>query len=151
MLEAYEVAADAFTTTAQERVLEPESFWQQRIAGANGLSVAYGAFINGQLVGSVALELSAKPKIKHKAHVIGMYVKGSARGYGAGQGLLQALISHARSNLSIRQLFLTVTQGNEPALKLYRNAGFEVFGTEPAAILTPTGYQAKVHMWLPLL
>jgi len=32
MLQAYELAADAFTSTAGERAAEPESFWVKRIA-----------------------------------------------------------------------------------------------------------------------
>ena len=72
MLEAYELATDAFTSTAAERVTEPLSFWEKRIADPSGLSVAFGAFEGGALIGSVALEFSAKPKTKHKGHVIGI-------------------------------------------------------------------------------
>jgi ribosomal protein S18 acetylase RimI-like enzyme len=45
---------------------------------------------------------------------------------------------------------LTVTEGNAPAVHLYESCGFQAFGTEPMAVLTPTGYKAKVHMWLGL-
>jgi len=48
-------------------------------------------------------------------------------------------------------LTLTVTEGNEPAVNLYSAAGFQAFGVEPMAILTPSGFKAKVHMWLPLV
>ena len=47
-------------------------------------------------------------------------------------------------------LTLTATEGNDSAINLYRAVGFEVFGVEPMAIRTPSGYKAKVHMWLPL-
>ena len=50
----------------------------------------------------------------------------------------------------IQLLNLSVTEGNEAAVKLYRSFGFETFGIEPMAILTPSGYKAKLHMWLPL-
>lgn len=147
MLEAYEQAADAFTSTAEERAAEPESFWVQRIADPRGMSAAFGAFEGPDLIGTVALEFSAKPKTKHKALVIGMYVRQAARGSGAGRALLDAAIEEARGREGIRLLTLTVTQGNEPAIRLYLAAGFEVFGTEPMAILTPGGYRGKVHMW----
>jgi ribosomal protein S18 acetylase RimI-like enzyme len=45
-------------------------------------------------------------------------------------------------------LNLTVTEGNEPAINLYQSVGFKVFGTEPMAILTPSGFKAKVYMQL---
>lgn len=150
MLEAYELAADAFTSTAAERAAEPESFWIKRIADPTGLSAAFGAFERQELVGTVALEFSAKPKTKHKALVIGMYVRPSARGMKAGRQLLDAALEAARAREGIHLLTLTATDGNEPALHLYRAAGFETFGVEPMAILTSNGYKAKVHMWLPL-
>lgn len=150
MLQAYELAADAFVSTAEERRAEPDSFWVKRIAGSSGLGVAFGAFEGDSLVGTVALEFSAKPKTKHKALVIGMYVSPEARRTGAGRALLEAAVSYARAREGTLLLTLTVTEGNSPAVNLYASAGFQTFGVEPMAILTPEGYKAKVHMWLPL-
>jgi hypothetical protein len=64
MLQAYELAADAFTSTAQERAMEPDSWWAKRIADPQGRSVAFGAFEATELVGTVALEFSGKPKTR---------------------------------------------------------------------------------------
>ena len=150
MLEAYEFAADAFTSTADERAAEPESFWATRIADPTGMSAAFGAFDDQELVGTVALEFSEKPKTRHKALVIGMYVAPVARGTGAGRALLAAAVEYAKARDGIRLITLTVTEGNEPAVNLYRAAGFQTFGVEPMAILTPSGFKAKIHMWLPV-
>jgi ribosomal protein S18 acetylase RimI-like enzyme len=150
MLEAYELAPDAFTSTAAERAAEPDSFWVRRLADPSGLSAAFGAFEGQQLVGTVALAFSARPKTRHKASVIGMYVSPEARGSGAGRALLEAALDHACQREGLLQLRLTVTEGNTPATRLYTSAGFQVFGCEPMAFLTPAGYQAKLHMWLPL-
>jgi ribosomal protein S18 acetylase RimI-like enzyme len=150
MLEAYELAADAFTTTVEERAAEPESFWVKRIADPAGLGAAFGAYDGSVLVGTIALEFSRKPKTKHKALVIGMYVSPAARGMGAGRALINAAINHAMTNEEILLLNLTVTEGNETAINLYRSVGFQLVGVEPMAILTPSGYKGKVHMWLPL-
>lgn len=150
MLEAYEQAPDAFTSTAEDRAAEPDSFWVKRIADPSGLNVAVGAFNGTELVGTVALELSRKAKTRHKGLVIGMYVIPRARGTGAAKTLIQFLITHASTLPGLKTLTLTVTDGNQPAIKLYRSAGFQEFGVEPMAILTPSGYKAKVYMWLPL-
>ena len=150
MLEAYDLAADAFTSTAGERALEPEAFWVKRIADPTGLSAAFGAFEGQELIGTVALEFIAKPKTKHKALVIGMYTTPAVRGNGVGRALLMAAIEHARAMESLLQLTLTVTEGNEPAVNLYRSAGFQEYGVEPKAILTPSGFRGKVLMWLQL-
>ena len=150
MLQAYELAADAFTSTAEERATEPEAFWVKRISDPTGGSAAFGAFEGQELVGTVALEFSGKPKTRHKALVIGMYSAPAARGKGVGRALLEAAIEHARAKAGLLTLVLTVTEGNEPAVNLYRSAGFQTIGVEPMAIRTPTGFKGKVHMWLPL-
>ena len=147
MLHGYEHAADAFTSTAQERDAEPDSWWVRRIADPEHMSVGFGAFSGEELVGAVSLEFSCKTKTKHKALVIGMYVLPAHRGRGAGRALLGAAIDHAKSRSGTMLLTLTVTQGNEAAIGLYRSLGFEVFGTEPMAIRTAAGFKAKLHMW----
>lgn len=146
MLEAYEHAADAFTTTAEERRAEPMSWWVKRIGSRVGLTQAYGAWEKEALVGSVALEFSSKPKTRHSALILGMYVRPSYRGRGVGTKLLQAAAQGAAERAGIRTLALTLTEGNESAMRLYKAAGFEVWGVEPLAISTTAGYKGKVHM-----
>ena len=148
MLEAYELAADSFTSTPQERAVETEAWWAKRITHID--SLVLGAFEGEGLIGTVALEFSVKPKTRHKAHVLAMYVKPASRGTGAGRALLDALIALASQRLGVQVLNLTVTEGNDAAVNLYRSAGFEPFGTEPMAILTPSGFKRKVHMWRQL-
>ena len=150
MLEAYDLASDAFTSTVEERAAEPDTFWVKRISNPSGLSAAFGAFDGTELIGTVALEFSAKPKTRHKALVIGMYTAPDVRGSGVGRALLDAVVAHARAKEGLLSLTLTVTEGNDPAINLYRGAGFQVFGVEPMAIHTPSGFKGKVHMWLSL-
>jgi GNAT superfamily N-acetyltransferase len=153
MLEAYEQAADAFTSTPEERAAEPLSFWEDRIAAPDGLTRCWGAFAGepvGDLVGTVAVEFTRKPKTRHAALVIGMYVRPHVRGAGIGVQLLQAAIAGARERPGIEMLRLTVTEGNASAIHLYRAAGFVPWGVEPLAIRTPGGYKGKVHMALRL-
>ena len=150
MLEAYVQAADAFTSTAEERQAEPMSWWVNRIAAPSGLSQSFGAFQDEQLVGTVALEFSAKPKTRHSALVIGMYVMPHVRGLGAGALLMQAAIAAAAARPEVRSLRLTVTEGNGPAQRLYEAVGFVPWGVEPQAIRTPSGYKSKVHMSMQL-
>jgi ribosomal protein S18 acetylase RimI-like enzyme len=150
MLHAYEVASDAFTSTLEERAAEPESWWVNRIAGPHCLSASFGAFRADELVGTVTIEFSAKPKTKHKCHLIGMFVDESARGLGAGKALVRAALEAAAARPGIVAVTLTVTEGNASAIGLYESCGFRPFGVEPMAIATPTGFKAKVHMRLQL-
>jgi predicted acetyltransferase len=104
MLEAYEKAPDAFTTTAAEREAEPESWWVKRIGSADGLSTSFGAWKDSSLVGAVALEYSAKPKTRHSALVLGMYVQPQERGKAVGLALLKSAIAAASSKPEILSL-----------------------------------------------
>jgi GNAT superfamily N-acetyltransferase len=114
------------------------------------MTVAFGAFEGKELVGTVALEFAPKPKTKHKALVIGMYVMPRWRGTGAARALLQSAIDRCKSRGDTLVMQLTVTEGNEPAISLYQSMGFSSFGVEPMAIHTPSGFKSKVHMWLAL-
>ena len=147
MLHAYEHAADAFTSTPEERAREPEEWWVKRIAHPEGMTVAFGYFEGDGLVGTVALEFSAKPKTKHKALVVGMYVLPSLRGKGSARALLQAAMQFCVKRGDIRVIQLEVTEGNVPARALYESLGFKAYGVEPMAVLTPGGFRSKVLMW----
>jgi GNAT superfamily N-acetyltransferase len=151
MLEAYEQAPDAFTSTAAERRAEPDAWWVRRIGSADGLATSFGAWREGRLVGTVALEYSAKPKTRHSALVIGLYVQPSQRGHGVGLALMKAAVAAASSRPEILALNLTLTEGNLPALRLYGSVGFVTWGMQPWAIRTDTGLKAKVHMALAIL
>ena len=153
MLQAYADAPDAFTSTPEERAAEPLAWWERRIGNVDdpaGRGAAFGAFVDGELAGVAALECNDKPKTRHKALLIGMFVDERCRGLGAGAALVRAVLDHARARPGLSHVTLTVTEGNEPALRLYRACGFEAFGVEPMAIRTPRGLLGKVHMWCPL-
>lgn len=106
MLHAYEHAADAFTSTPEERAKEPDEWWVRRIAHPEGMTVAFGDFEDGSLIGTVALEFSAKPKTKHKALVVGMYVLPAARGKGSARALMEAAVQlcFRRGDICVVQL-----------------------------------------------
>ncbi len=150
MLHAYVAAADAFTSTADERAAEPASWWVARIAHPQGLGQAFGAIVGDRLVGTVAIEFNAKPKTRHRAQLIGMFVEQSARRGGTGRALVRAALAEVARRPEIRVVFLSVTEGNEAAVALYQGFGFRPFGIEPLAIATPAGFKSKLHMWLEL-
>lgn len=147
MLHAFTAAADAFTNTAEDRAKAPDAWWLGRIADPAGSSVALGAFAEGELVGTVTVEFATKPKTRHRALVLGMFVREESRGLGLGRQLMQAALACAAEREGVLTVVLTVTEGNVPAIELYRACGFSAFGTEPMAIATAGGFKGKVHMW----
>jgi ribosomal protein S18 acetylase RimI-like enzyme len=46
----------------------------------------------------------------------------------------------------VQQLTLSVVQGNDAALALYKRCGFETYGVEPRALKSTTGYADEVLM-----
>lgn len=136
---------DAFTSSYEEDRGQPVEAAAQRLAA----HAFWGAYQHAEPYGFVGLEREARPKNRHKGTVMGMYVAPEIGGQGVGRALLKALVAHARAN-GLESLVLTVTDGNERALRLYRSAGFRSFGIEPDAIRVAGRAHAKNHMHLDL-
>lgn len=138
----------AFTSDWEDASARPPEESRQRLASA--WVPFWGAFDEGgALVGMVGLECASRAKQRHKGTVVAMYVSREASGRGIGRELLQALMVHAATS-GLTDLVLTVTEGNSTAIRLYREAGFVPFGTEPRAIVVQGRPLAKVHMHLSL-
>jgi len=139
---------DAFTSDWEDASQRPPDESRQRLASA-GVTF-WGAFDEGSsLCGMVGLECSSRAKQRHRGTVVAMYVAREAAGRGLGRELLRALTLHAKA-IGLTDLGLTVTEGNTSAIRLYREAGFAAFGTEPRAIMVAGRPHAKVHMHLHL-
>lgn len=136
---------DAFTSSYEQDRDQPVEAAAQRLAA----HPFWGAYRHAELCGFVGLERELRPKNRHKATVMGMYVAPEAGGQGVGRALLDALIAHARLN-GLESLVLTVTDGNDRATRLYEAAGFRSFGVEPDAIRVAGRPYAKNHMQLKL-
>ncbi|RZL62887.1 MAG: GNAT family N-acetyltransferase [Variovorax sp.] len=138
----------AFTSDWEEARTRSLEESRERLASA-GVPF-WGAFDEGgALAGMVGLECASRAKARHKGTVVAMYVSTESAGRGMGRALLQALMVHARA-IGLTDLVLTVTEGNASAIRLYREAGFLAFGTEPRAIVVAGQPHAKVHMHLHL-
>lgn len=147
MLQAYAESPDAFTATVEERAGKPLSFWLQRLGeGAEADECSFGAWCDGRLVGAVSLERQTRPKTRHKALLLGMYVEPGQRGQGLGRQLVAALLAEARRRAGLRQIALTVTEGNVAAEALFQACGFARFGVEPLAIRDGDRFLNKIHM-----
>ena len=148
MLAGYAGAPDAFTSTVDERVLLPLSFWEKRLDPAPlAHEVVFGAFIGESLCGAVGVSFHQRPKEKHKAWLFGLYVAGQARGRGFGRQLVEAAVQAASERPGVLLIQLTVTEGNPQAQAVYARCGFVEFGVEPMAVKAQAGYRAKIHMW----
>jgi len=139
-LEALRLVPDAFGSTLEAESARPLSSFAERL----GSSHVLGAFRAERLVGIASLIILQSPKMAHKGHLVGMYVRPEARRCGVGRGLVEAIIETARRHIEVIQV--TVVVGNEAARRLYAGLGFEEYGREKKALKSGDRYFDEILM-----
>jgi [ribosomal protein S18]-alanine N-acetyltransferase len=94
------------------------------------------ATINGKFAGFILSRRAAD-----EAEILSFAVPDNQRGHGVGRALLDIHLRRL-AGVGARALFLEVEEGNEPALKLYRRAGFRQVGQRPNYYPRPVGRTA---------
>jgi ribosomal protein S18 acetylase RimI-like enzyme len=89
-------------------------------------------------------------KLRHKGHLVAMYVSPRVRRNGIGRLLIQEFVTYARQVPGLEQINLSVVTSNEPARRLYESMGFETFGVEVRALKLGDQYWDEAHMVLRL-
>ncbi|MBM7621158.1 RimJ/RimL family protein N-acetyltransferase [Bacillus tianshenii] len=131
-LEALQQNPEAFASSYEEESVRSPEVYGNRLEGES--SYTYGAFDEGNLIGMVSLVLEEKLKMKHRANIYAVYVTGAKRGTGVAKRLMNVAIEQAKSIEQIKQVYLTVSSGNEPAKRLYQSLGFECYGKDKRAL-----------------
>lgn len=109
----------------------------------------FGAFVP-HLAGSVGLMRDRHVKRSHITFLWGMYVAHAERGSGLATRLLDAAVLHARSLNGVSAIQLSVSSAAPEARRLYKRAGFELWGTEPDALRYQGVSVTENHMALRL-
>ena len=142
----------AFRPDYEEALQQPLSWAEKRLSKES--EYWFGAFDGAQLdaplVGAICLRIQAGRKIRHSASLNALVVDPQRQAQGIGSSLVAHLIEFARSLGYLRQLTLTVHEGNTRAERLYDAFGFRQFGLEPDAFLHDGRYYAKQHRQLIL-
>jgi len=94
-----------------------------------------GAFAGAHLVGMLGIRRQDGLKTRHRMALWGVYVEPASRGQGIAQALLTQAVAFARQVPGAVQIHLSVNAANASAIRLYEQAGFKAYGTEPAALL----------------
>jgi RimJ/RimL family protein N-acetyltransferase len=100
----------------------------------------------GEAVGVVDLTRPG-PEVMQHVMFLGMYVRADYQGLGVGTMLMDAAKLLAK-RLHLTRVILSVFEGNTPAEKLYRNAGFVECGKLPGWL--QEGYVDEIYMVLKL-
>lgn len=130
-----EESPSAFLTDYQEAASLPLQYFGDR-ASDEPDNFIIGIFVEQKLVGSAGGMRERELKRQHIASIVGVYVHPTHRGTGLSRHLVTAVLARLERLPDIEQVQLTVTAGNEPALRLYQSIGFEVYGREPASLKT---------------
>ncbi|MGY8608319.1 GNAT family N-acetyltransferase [Bacillus altitudinis] len=148
-LEALRLNPESFAMSYEEEKLDTKNKYKARFASTQSMWT-FGAFHQGQLVGSVTLIQETLQKLKHRANVAAMYVTANGRGKGMGKALLTKVLSFAREKKDIEQLYLTVVTTNDSAKHLYRSVGFKSYVVEEKALKINGAYVDEEKMVLCL-
>lgn len=140
-LEALQSSPEAFASAFETESVHPVGWFAARLEGD---AVMLGAFLGGELVGTLGFIRSDGPKRQHKGTLVGMYVQPAARRAGVGRRLVDAALDLAAKSVELVQL--SVVDGNEPALRLYQSMGFVEYGLEPHALKIDGRYYDDILM-----
>jgi ribosomal protein S18 acetylase RimI-like enzyme len=147
-LEALEAEPLAFGKAVEEHRATSVETIALRFRGVHAGNFNLGAFENGNLIGTATFMRETGLKERHKGRIYAVYVTSAHRGKGVGRALLAALLEKAKQDSSLEQILLAVARSQHAARQLYRNFGFEIYGTEPNALKVGTTYVDEEHMIL---
>lgn len=139
-LEGLRCSPEAFGSTFEVENARPLTFFSERLGG----SAVFGAFQDSEIVGIAGLLIGEGRKEAHKALLVGMYVRPSARNAGVGRRLAETIIEFARPRVELIQL--AVVSDNKPARRLYERLGFLEYGLERNALKQDGHYYDEVLM-----
>ena len=94
-----------------------------------------GAFADGQLVGVLGFRREARPAVRHKGSLWGLFVHPDHRRGGRGTALLTKALALAATYEGLRYVRAVVTVASVAALHLLEQGGFVRYGREPGGLL----------------
>jgi RimJ/RimL family protein N-acetyltransferase len=136
---------DGFRYSVAEDDAISSELWAARLDRSFVIAVVRA---DGELAGVGGFSRLEGDKLEHKGLIWGMYVRAEARGTGAADAIMRALIDHARTR--VRQVQLTVMSDNARARAFYERHGFVAYATEPQAVRQGSEYRDETSMWLLL-
>jgi len=141
-------APSAFGSTHQAEEAQPAQHWTERArqGSAGDASATFFATVDDRIVGLVGA-YRPDPNLA-VVELVSMWTAPEARRTGAGRRLVDAVLDWA-STASADSVELWVTQRNDPAIALYRSAGFRETGDQQALPSDPRKNEVRMRRPLP--
>jgi ribosomal protein S18 acetylase RimI-like enzyme len=133
----------SFGSSHEEESLFDDSMWINRMVKATVKTL--GAFDEETLIGICALAFSPRIKMKHIAEIHSMYVKQEYRNQNIGYTLIQMAFDLCIEK-DVEIIRLSVVDGNDSAINLYKKLGFMEYGIEKKTIKYENKYYDLVLM-----
>jgi len=138
----------SFAESPEELKRTTVADYASRLRSGGAENFVIGAFDGAELVGMAGFYRDGLLKRRHIGHIWGVFVSPSARGKGAGRGMLAEAIESAKTVRGICCIRLMVAVTQVAARHLYQEAGFRVFGIEPRSLKIGERYVDENHMTL---
>lgn len=129
---------------------DARNYWMGvRSALGSGNRVVLAALEQGEVLGSVQLDLPTMPNAGHRAEVMKLMVHRAARRRGIGRALMSAL--HDAARRAGRRLLVLDTRVGDAAEQLYLDLGYQRAGVIPRYALSAAGtLDATIYMYREL-
>jgi ribosomal protein S18 acetylase RimI-like enzyme len=132
-----------FGSSHEEERAFPDDMWINRVEKPTVKTL--GAFDGETLIGICALAFSPRIKMKHIAEIHSMYVKQEYRNQNIGYNLIQMAFDLCKEK-DVEIVRLSVVDGNDSAINLYKKLGFVEYGIEKKTIKYENKYYDLVLM-----
>lgn len=125
----------AFGSTIEEDTLQDAEQVRKWCAHAElGIFVAADGD-SGELLSTAVFVREGRTKTRHRAEVIDVFTRPSARGRGLARRVVECALDHARALDGVELVSLGVSDTTPNAQRVYERIGFEVYGRMPRAVL----------------
>lgn len=120
-------ADKALYTNTSQLPMPSKTLWRKRLADIPDNMHMLVAEIEGEVVGSLGLQIMTSKRQRHVAS-FGVSVKTASQGNGVGRALINAALDLADNWLDIRRIEITTYTDNTGAIGLYESLGFVIEG-----------------------
>lgn len=149
-LQALQTDPSAFASSYADELAFADEVWLARAQSAQQRAgnMTWFAEHDGELAGMAGANWSQREKIRHVAHVYGVYVKPAQRGIGIGVALMRRLLDELARLPQIEKVCLQVNSESRAAHALYTKLGFATVGTAKRELRIGGSYYDLAYMEL---
>lgn len=147
-LQALQKEPIAFSSSYEEESKMEDKVWIERLKKSkdNDTQIILFAKDRNRIIGTIVGFWQPKEKIKHVAHIYGLYLDDEFRGKGIGKRLMETIIRQLRGIPQIEKIKIEVNAQNTVAFNLYKKMGFKIIGKAEKEIKINEIYYDEILM-----